>query len=66
MRDQELWLQVMQRFPRIDKEKTCRMEREMRNQARESYYKRLYDAKSKEDILERCDEDAAKVAGQVQ
>ena len=61
-----LWLQVMTRFPKIDKEKTCRMEREMRNQARESYYNRLYAAKRAQDILERCNEDAAKAPGEVQ
>lgn len=45
MRDQELWQRVMERFPKIDKERTCRMEREMRNSARESFYARLINEK---------------------
>lgn len=65
MRDQEIWLQVMQRFPKIEKERTCRYERELRNQARESYYNRLYAAKSKENILERGNEVTTQAAKEV-
>ena len=32
---------VMERFPRLRTERTCRTEREMRRRARESYYQRL-------------------------
>lgn len=66
MIDQELWLQVMTRFPKIEKEKTCRTEREFRNQARDSYYNRLYAAKAKTNILEGCNEVATKTATEVQ
>lgn len=41
MRDPELWQIVLIRFPKWEKEKTCRMERTMREAARESMYKRL-------------------------
>ena len=44
---------VMERFPKWEKERTCRMERSMRNAARESYYKRLVNERKREaDILE--------------
>lgn len=40
----DLWPAVMSRFPRLESEARCRMERETRNQARESYLKTLYNA----------------------
>lgn len=54
----ELWGKVMDRFPKIEKERTCRLEMEMRQQARMSYYKRLYDELRKTEILETDREDS--------
>lgn len=51
-RKMEIWKIVMERFPKIEKERTCRMEKEMRDKARQSYYDRLYEQYSKESILE--------------
>lgn len=48
----EIWKLVMERFPQIEKERTCRMEREMRDKARKSYYDTLYERFTKESILE--------------
>lgn len=43
---------VMERFPKIPMERTCRLEFEMRNQARFSYKQRLIDERdSKRDVL---------------
>lgn len=50
--DVEIWALVMERFPKLEKERSCRLEREMRNKARESYYKRLYEQKAKGELLE--------------
>lgn len=50
--DSEIWDKVMERFPKLEKERTCRLEREMRQQARMSYYKRLYEQKTKGELLE--------------
>jgi hypothetical protein len=55
----------MGRFPKLEKEKTCRMEREMRQQARESYRKKLYEAYGKTEILEGGDKGASKAAEEV-
>lgn len=40
-RDSTLWQIVLTRFPKWEKERTCKMERTMRDAARESYYNRL-------------------------
>jgi hypothetical protein len=48
----ELWEKVMDRFPKLEKERTCRLERELRQQARMSFYKRLYEQYSETKILE--------------
>lgn len=50
--DYNIWAKVMERFPKLEKERTCRMEREMRQQARMSYYNRLYEQSRKSEILE--------------
>ena len=55
----------MERFPRLEKEKTCRMEREFRNKARESYKQRLIETYAAKDILEAGNEVAGKVAKEV-
>lgn len=57
MMNYEIWKLVMQRFPKIEKERTCRMEKEMRDKARQSYYNTLYERFTKESILaeERSD-----------
>lgn len=47
----EIWKLVMQRFPKIEKERTCRTEKEMRDKARQSYYNTLYERFTKESIL---------------
>ncbi len=52
---------VMKRFPKLEKEKTCRLERELRNQARESYKKRLIEAERAKDILATGNTVTAKV-----
>lgn len=49
MRDQELWAIVMERFPKLEKERSCKMEKTMRDAARESYYKRLVKEKNGKD-----------------
>lgn len=51
-RDRELWAIVMERFPKLEKERSCRLEREMREYARESFYNRLYEQKAKGELLE--------------
>ena len=57
--DLELWSKVMERFPKIEKERTCITEREFRQAARLSYYKTLYERKAKESILdEQCPDNA--------
>lgn len=43
----------MERFPKIDKERTCQTEREFRQMARISYYKTLYERKGEESILDK-------------
>lgn len=59
MLDSEIWSKVMERFPKIDKERTCNTEREFRQAARLSYYKTLYERKAKESILaQQCPDDA--------
>jgi adenine-specific DNA glycosylase len=40
-RDRELWTKVMERFPKLATEATCRLERDFRNKARQGYYERL-------------------------
>jgi hypothetical protein len=62
MTEQDIWVIVMERFPRLDKEKTCRMEREFRNMARQSYKKKLIETYRAKNILEGSNEDAAKTA----
>lgn len=37
----ELWTKVMEKYPKLPKERTCRLEREMRNEARKCYYEKL-------------------------
>lgn len=50
--DSEIWGKVMERFPKLENERTCRLEREMRQKARMSYYSRLYEQKTKGELLE--------------
>ena len=60
MKDTGLWAIVMIRFPKLEKERTCRMERTMRNAARESYYKRLLsEQQAKVTVLANVGEAAA-------
>jgi hypothetical protein len=40
--DKDLWAIVMERFPKLPKERECRLEKEMRDAARQSYYERLF------------------------
>ncbi len=42
---------VLTRFPIWEKEKTCRMERTLRNAARESYYNKLVNERKAEKEL---------------
>jgi hypothetical protein len=66
MKEPLIWQSVMERFPKLDKERNCRMEREMRNQARESYYQKLLnEANRAKGILEAGNEDAAKTSKEV-
>lgn len=48
----EIWAKVMERFPKLEKERTCRLEKELRDSARMSFYKRLYEQYSETKILE--------------
>lgn len=41
--DHEIWEIVMQRFPKLQTERTCITEQRMRNEVRHSYKMRLYD-----------------------
>ena len=50
-RDAEIWAKVMERFPKIDKERTCRTEREMRQMARESYYQTLLNERKRAAVI---------------
>jgi hypothetical protein len=52
---------VMTKYPKIEKERTCRMERELRNAARKEYYEKLYEAKRAQDILEAGNKDTTEV-----
>jgi hypothetical protein len=62
MTEQDIWVIVMERFPKLDKERTCRMEREFRNMARQSYKLKLIETYTKANILAGSNEDAAKNA----
>jgi hypothetical protein len=62
MTEQDIWVIVMERFPKLDKERTCRMEREFRNMARHSYKLKLIEIYKQANILEGSNEDAAKTA----
>jgi hypothetical protein len=53
---------VMTKYPKIEKERTCRMERDLRNAARKEYYEKLYEAKRAQDILEAGNKDTTEVA----
>lgn len=50
--DYDIWNEVMNRFPKLENERTCRIEREMREKARMSYYNTLYERKRKAELLE--------------
>ena len=52
---------MMEKYPKLPKERTCRMEREMRNEARECYYDKLYEAKRAQDILEKGHQDSTEI-----
>ena len=54
MKDQVLWDIVMKRFPKWEKERTCKMERTMRDAARQSYYNRLVN--EQRELLEKLGE----------
>ena len=56
--DLEVWAIVMERFPKLEKERTCRLEKELRDAARMSFYKRLYDELRTTKILETEREDS--------
>ena len=51
MRDKELWQIVLTRFPIWEKERTCKMERTLREAARESYYNKLVNERKREEEI---------------
>lgn len=53
-----VWQAVMKRFPKIEQERTCMIERRAREAARNSYYNRLInDPEAKKRILAENGED---------
>lgn len=60
-RDLDIWGLVMLKYPKIDNERTCRIEREFRDLARKAYYQKLYEKK----ILAAGNETATEAAAQV-
>ena len=51
--NQEIWAMVMTKYPKLEKERTCRMEREFRNAARQDYYQKLLYARDRNSTEER-------------
>jgi hypothetical protein len=63
--DPELWRMVMAKYPKIERERTCRMEKDLRDMARMAYLKKLYEGSGTADLLADGDADAAQAASQV-
>jgi hypothetical protein len=58
--EQELWQMVMARYPKLENERKCALERNLRNAARQSYLQKLINERAREaSILERGGGDAA-------
>jgi hypothetical protein len=51
--NQEIWAMVMTKYPKLEKERTCRMEREFRNAARQEYYQKLLYERDRNSTEER-------------
>ncbi len=58
--EQQLWKMVMARYPKLENERTCAIEKRMRDMARQSMFERLKNERAGQDsILDRSGADAA-------
>lgn len=50
MREQRIWQKVMEKYPKLDIESRCEIERRARDMARNCYYKKLLANEATENI----------------
>jgi len=49
--EQELWQMVMARYPKLENERKCELERRLRNAARQSYFEKLKNERAGKAII---------------